>query len=102
MRIAIPVALACGVVVLITGCRVGTGSGSVDRHKVEKEVSDDLTKVVGQRPKAITCPGDLKAVKGTKMRCQLKASDGSKIGLTLTVTSVKDGHVKFHIQVDEK
>lgn len=101
MRIAIPVALACGAV-LITGCSFSTGSGSVDRHKVEKEVSDDLTKVVGQRPKAITCPGDLKAVTGTKMHCQLEDSKGSKTGLTLTVTSVKDNHVKFHIQVDPK
>jgi hypothetical protein len=101
MRIAIPVALACGVV-LITGCSFSTGSGSVDRHKVEKEVSDQLTKTVGQRPKAITCPGDLKAVEGTKMRCQLEASNGSKIGLTLTVTTVKDDDVKFDIQVDQK
>ena len=44
MRIAIPVALACGAV-LIAGC--STGPGSVDRHKVEKEVSDELTKTVG-------------------------------------------------------
>ena len=99
MRIAIPVALACGAV-LIAGC--STGPGSVDRHKVEKEVSDELTKTVGQRPKSITCPGDLKAVEGTKMRCQLLASDGTKLGLTLTVTSVKDSHVKFHISVDQK
>ncbi|HEX6856465.1 MAG TPA: DUF4333 domain-containing protein [Streptosporangiaceae bacterium] len=99
MRIAIPVALACGAV-LIAGC--STGSGSVDRHKVEKEVSDELTKTVGQRPKAIICPGDLKAVEGTKMRCKLEASDGSEIGLTLTVTSVKDNDVKFHIRVDQK
>jgi hypothetical protein len=101
MRISIPVALACGVV-LITGCSFSTGSGSVDRHKVEKEVSDQLTKTVGQRPKAIICPRDLKAVEGTKMRCKLEASDGSEIGLTLTVTTVKDDDVKFHIQVDEK
>lgn len=100
MRIAIPVALACGAV-LLAGCRVGTGSGAVSQHKVEKEVSDELTKTVGQRPKAITCPGDLKAVEGTKMRCQLEATDGKKLGLTLTVTSVKDNHVKFHIQVDQ-
>ena len=100
MRIAIPVALACGAV-LITGCSFSTGSGSVDRHKVEKEVSDELTKTVGQRPKAIICPGDLKAVEGTKMRCQLEASNG-KASLTLTVTSVKDNDVKFHIQVDQK
>jgi len=101
MRIAIPVALACGAV-LIAGCSFSTGSSAVSRHKVEKEVSDELTKTVGQRPKAITCPGDLKAVEGTKMRCQLEASDGSKIGLTLTVTSVKDSNVKFHISVDPK
>jgi hypothetical protein len=102
MRRAIPVALACGAV-LITGCSFSAGSsGSVDRHKVENEVSGELTKTVGQRPKAVTCPGDLKAVEGTKMRCQLEASDGSKIGLTLTVTSVKDNDVKFHIQVDQK
>jgi hypothetical protein len=36
------------------------------------------------------------------MRCQLEASNGSKIGLTLTVTSVKDNNVKFHISVDQK
>ena len=101
MRIAIPVALACGAV-LITGCSFSTGSSAVSRHKVEKEVSDELTKTVGQRPKAITCPDDLKAVEGTKMRCQLQASDGSKIGLTLTVTSVKDNNVKFHISVNQK
>ena len=99
MRVAIPVALACGAV-LIAGCSSGTVT--VDQHKLEKEISNDLTRVVGQRPKAITCPGDLKAVEGTKMRCQLEASDGSKIGLTLTVTSVKDSDVKFHIQVDQK
>ena len=99
MRIAIPVALACGAL-LIAGCSSGTGS--VDRHKVEKEVSNELTKTVGQRPKAIICPGDLKAVEGTRMRCQLEASDGSKIGLTLTVTSVQGSNVKFHISVDQK
>ena len=101
MRIAIPVALACGAV-LITGCSFSTGSGAVSRHKVEKEVSDELTKTVGQRPKSITCPGDLKAVEGTKMRCKLEATDGTKIGLTLTVTSVKGDNVKFHISVDQK
>ena len=99
MRIAIPVALACGAV-LIAGCSSGTVT--VDRHKLEKEISDDLTKVVGQRPKSITCPSDLKGVVGTKMRCQLEASDGSKIGLTVTVTSVKGSTVKFHIKVDQK
>jgi len=99
MRVAIPVALACGAV-LFAGCSSGTVT--VDQHKLEKEISNDLTRVVGQRPKAITCPGDLKGVVGTKMRCQLEASDGSKIGLTVNVTSVKGTEVKFHIKVDQK
>ena len=45
--------------------------------------------------KAITCPGDLKAVEGTKMRCQLEASNGSKIGLTLTRDHMYDVDHRF-------
>jgi hypothetical protein len=91
---------------LATGCsvsvHVGSGPKALARAKVEKETSDELTKTVGERPKKITCPHDLPAVKGTKMRCQLEASDGSTIGLTLTVTSAQGSDVKFHIQVDKK
>jgi molybdopterin-biosynthesis enzyme MoeA-like protein len=103
MRIAFPVSLACGVA-LVAGCSVSIGAGSpaLGRHQVEKEVSDRLTQKVGQRPKAITCPGDLEAKVGTTMRCRLEADDGSKIGLTLTVTSVKGKHVRYNIQVDKK
>ena len=101
MRIAFPVALACAAA-LVAGCSFSSGDVSVDRKKVEKEVSDQLTKLVGQRPKKITCPGDLKGVEGTTMRCTLTATDGSTIGLTLNVTSVKDDDVKFHIKVDDK
>jgi hypothetical protein len=36
------------------------------------------------------------------MRCQLVAPDGSKIGLTVRVTSVKGDHVNYHFQVDKK
>jgi hypothetical protein len=97
-----PVSLACGAA-LLAGCSVHIGSGkAVDKNKVEQEVSTELTKSVGQKPKSITCPGDLKAKVGTTMRCKLTASDGSTIGLTLRVTSVKGSDVEFHIQVDKK
>jgi hypothetical protein len=98
MRVLFPVSLACGVA-LLAGCSGGTKA--VDKKQVEQEVSTELTKTVGQKPKSITCPGDLKAKVGTKMRCTLTATDGSTIGLTLTVTSVKDSDVKFHIRVDD-
>jgi hypothetical protein len=74
----------------------------VDKSKVEQQVSDQLTAKVGQRPTAVVCPGDLKGKKGTTMRCQLEADDGSKIGLTVTVTSVKGTDVRFDIHVDSK
>ncbi|MGN9847488.1 DUF4333 domain-containing protein [Nonomuraea sp. H19] len=101
MRIGFPVSLACGVV-LVAGCSFSVGSTSVERPTVEQQVADQLAAKVGQRPKAVVCPGDLKGEQGTTMRCQLEANDGMKIGLTVTVTSVKGSDVKFHIKVDNK
>ncbi|HEY7483269.1 MAG TPA: DUF4333 domain-containing protein [Streptosporangiaceae bacterium] len=101
MRIGLPVALACGVV-LVAGCSFSTGDKAVDKSKVEQQISDLLTAKVGQHPKSISCPGDLTAKQGTTMRCQLEANDGSKIGLTVTVTSAKDNDVKFDVKVDNK
>ena len=101
MRFRLIVPLACGVL-LAAGCSVSVGSTTVSKSKLEQKVADRLAAKVGQRPKAITCPGDLKAEKGTKMRCRLEADDGTKIGLTVTVTSVQGSDVKFNIKVDNK
>ncbi|MEV4179778.1 DUF4333 domain-containing protein [Nonomuraea sp. NPDC049709] len=103
MRIGFPASLACGVV-LVAGCSFSfsAGSTSVERPTVEQQVADQLAAKVGQRPKAVVCPGDLKGEQGTTMRCQLEANDGTKLGLTVTVTSVKGSDVKFNIKVDNK
>lgn len=80
MRIWFPVSLACGVA-LLAGCSVHVGgTKAVGKKQVEQEVSTELTKSVGQKPKSVTCPGDLKAKVGTTMRCTLTAKDGSTIG----------------------
>jgi Domain of unknown function (DUF4333) len=99
MRIGIPVSLACAAV-LVAGCSFGPGA--VSKASVEKKIADSLEKQIGQRPKAIICPDDLKATVGTRMRCQLVAPDGTKIGLTVRVTSVKGDDVNYHFQVDKK
>jgi hypothetical protein len=101
MRAGFMVPVACGVL-LAAGCSVRIGSDAVSKAKVEHEIASRLTATVGQRPKAVICPGDLKAERGTTMRCQLEAGDGSKIGLTITVTAVKGSDVKFNIKVDNK
>ena len=83
---------------LLAGC--GSGTKAVSQEQVESRVSEQLTKQVGQKPDTISCPGDLKAEKGTTMRCKLTAGSDT-LGLTVTVTSVDGSNVKFDIQVDE-
>ncbi|GAA2095950.1 hypothetical protein GCM10009780_42870 [Actinomadura alba] len=103
MRIGFPASLACGVV-LVAGCSFSfsAGGNAVQRTTVEQQVGDQLAAKVGQRPKAVVCPDDLKAEQGATTRCQLEANDGSKLGLTATVTSVNGSDVNFDIQVDNK
>jgi hypothetical protein len=102
MRVGFMVPLACGALVAAGGCSFSVGGVAVSKAQIEKRISDRLEATVGQRPKAIICPGNLKAAKGTKMRCQLEADNGSRIGLTVTVTSVEGKHVRFKFKVDNK
>jgi hypothetical protein len=90
--------------IAVSGCRGSVSVGrksDVAKSTVEKEISDRLTEKVGQRPKAVSCPGDLKAAEGTTMRCQLQADDGSTFGVTVTVTSIEGTTAKFDIKVDD-
>jgi len=72
----------------------------VDKDQVASRISDKLTDQVGKRPDSITCPGNLKGVVGTTLRCEL--TDGAKkYGMTVTVTSVDIPQVYFDYQVDD-
>lgn len=73
----------------------GTAPGSV----FEAAAADELEKVVGQRPAGVDCPGRIDLTVGEKVRCRVRADDGSTVGATLTVTSISG---EFRIQVDEK
>ncbi len=87
----------------LTACSTGLSGGKrVSRAEVEKLSSEQLAAKTGQTPKNVTCPGDLKAKVGTKMRCSLVTSDGRRFGFGVTVTSVKDNVAHFDIKVDDQ
>ena len=83
---------------------VGVGCSSmptVDKDDLEKEVSTQLEKTVGQAPDSVDCPEDLDGEKGATQRCTLTAGD-DEVGLTVTVTGVDGSKVAFDIQVDDE
>ncbi|NGO73183.1 DUF4333 domain-containing protein [Streptomyces sp. SB3404] len=89
----------------MTACSVETGSSndSVGTEELEKKVDRLLTEKVGQSPKDIDCPDKLKAEEGAKTRCTLTASDGTRIGVTVTAGE-RDGDksVRLDIKVDDE
>lgn len=74
---------------------------TVDREAVAEQISEQLTKQVGRAPESVTCPSDLKGDKGETLQCELTDS-GETYGVTVTVTSVKGGDVKFDFKVDDQ
>lgn len=88
------------VLLVLSGCSFSFGGKSMDQAQVEKKVGAALEQQVGRAPDKVVCPGDLAAKVGTKMRCVLTA-DGTRYGVTLTVSSVKGDTVNFGIKVDD-
>ena len=98
-RIVLGLAGAGLIAAAVTGC---SGSSAVSKSDVEQQISSKLAAKVGQTPKSVSCPGNLKAKVGESMVCTLTADDGSTIGVTATVTSVSGGSVKFDIKAGTK
>jgi hypothetical protein len=91
------------VIVLAVGGLAACGrSDSVDVGDVEDKVKEALQQEVGQEPESVDCDDDLKAEVGASVRCVLTADDGTRIGLTVTTTSVDGDDVQFDIQVDDE
>ena len=73
---------------------------TVDKDDVAKSIADQLEAQFGRRPD-ITCPDNLKGDQGATLRCQL-SDQGTTYGVTVTVTSVDGGDVKYDFKVDDK
>ncbi|MEV1024157.1 DUF4333 domain-containing protein [Streptomyces sp. NPDC050264] len=90
---------------LLVGCAgsvsVGSSDPKVSKGKLADTVAQQLAASTGQAKPDITCPEDLVGKKGKTTRCKLTASDGSTLGVTVTVTSVDGDDVKFGIKADE-
>ncbi|MFF7069370.1 DUF4333 domain-containing protein [Streptomyces pseudovenezuelae] len=91
---------------LLVGC-----SASPDGEKSEPKMSADkvsslvaqkLASTTGKPKPDISCPKDLVGKVGTTMRCELTASDGSTLGVTVTVTSVDGDRINFDFEADPK
>ncbi|WP_345522102.1 DUF4333 domain-containing protein [Nocardioides conyzicola] len=91
-------AVALVALVALAGC--GNSTPTVDKSKLEDEISSKLEAQVGTAPDDISCPKDLKGKKGTTMRCTLTAGE-DKLGVTVTVTSVDGKQVNFDAEVDQ-
>jgi hypothetical protein len=73
---------------------------TVNKDDVANQISDQLAEQFGRRP-TVTCPDSLKGDVGATLRCELQ-DQGPTYGVTVTVTSVEGGSVKFNFKVDDQ
>lgn len=97
IRVPVAAAAVLGATLLLAAC----GSAAVAKSDVEGKVKAQLTEN-DVKTSSVDCPKDLPAKKGSKVNCDVQVKDGEKVGVDVTVTSVKDGNVKFDIELDEK
>jgi hypothetical protein len=72
---------------------------TVSKADVASQISAQLNQQFGHPPDSVTCPDNLKGTVGATLRCQL-SDDGTPYGVTVTVSSVVGGDVKYNFQVD--
>ncbi|MFF4020962.1 DUF4333 domain-containing protein [Streptomyces sp. NPDC001843] len=98
-------AVAAGV--LLVGCSASVHAEKATTPKMSKDklantVAERLAATTGQPKPDIACPEDLDAKVGTTTRCKLTAKDGSTLGVTVKVTSVKGSRINFDFKADDK
>jgi hypothetical protein len=98
MRSLRPALLALPVLVF-AGCG---GADTVSRAEVEKQTREGLTKSVGQQAPPAKCPKELKAEVGATTRCTMDFPESKRLGITVKVTEVDGGNVKFDIEADKE
>jgi PBP1b-binding outer membrane lipoprotein LpoB len=97
------VSAVAGAALLTAGCSASTGDKTVDKSEVAKQAQVQFDRIARQRGATkfptIKCPKDLKAKKGATTRCSAKGTDGT-LGITVTVTSVKNDKAQLHFKGD--
>ncbi|MBU9762936.1 DUF4333 domain-containing protein [Mycobacterium sp. TNTM28] len=76
-------------------------TAAVSKEQLDKTVKEKLEAQVGAKADSVDCDGDLEGKVGATQRCVLTAG-GTKMGVTVTATSVEGDNVKFDVKVDDK
>lgn len=96
-------AVAAGV--LLVGCSgsvsVGKSDPKLSKAKLADTVAERLAATTGRPKPDVTCQEDLVGKVGNTGRCTLTASDGSKLGVTVKVSSVEADSINFDIKADD-
>lgn len=90
--------LACA---LLLPLGIACGTPQLSKSEIETQATNELEKVVGQRPDSFECPDDLDAKVGNTTRCTLGAGE-LRYGVTVTITAVDGSTAKFDIKVDDQ
>ena len=102
-QLVIALAGAAMVVAALSGCSFEASVGKyVSKDELAKVAKVKMEEAVGQTAKSVVCDDDLEGKVGATQRCVLTANDGSRVGLTTTVTSVEGANVKFDVVADDK
>jgi hypothetical protein len=81
--------------------KMAAAAGSKPEGQIASIISKQLTEKNGRKPDSVTCPDNLKGVKGATLRCQL-TEGGDKYGVNVTVTSVDGDNLVFDFESDDQ
>lgn len=102
---ALRIAAAAGAAALLTGCTAHahaslTSTPRMSAAAIADHAATQLAAQAHQPKPQVHCPSDLIGKVGTKLRCELTAQDGKKLGVTITVTAVHGTRIRYTAQVD--
>jgi enterochelin esterase-like enzyme len=74
---------------------------TVDKDRLAALAKEKLEQAAGQQAKGVECDGDIEGTVGATQRCTLTAMDGTTIGVTATVLSVKGDDFNIDFKADD-
>ncbi|MFF4691132.1 DUF4333 domain-containing protein [Streptomyces sp. NPDC001307] len=107
MTTGVSILAAAAASTLLLGCSASVEVNKstppkLSADKLSSTLSEKLAAATGQPKPHISCPEDLVGKIGTTTRCKLTADDGSTLGVTVKVTSVKGSQIHYDFKADDK
>jgi hypothetical protein len=91
-KLATLATLATGVATVAAGC----GTRTIEGSRVSQRIADGLERQVGQRPEHVRCPDQIEATVGKRARCTIVGTDGSELGVTVTIKNER-GRIAYTV-----